>query len=200
MNSTPTRPNHRVEMNRHQLSCLPSRLDFMIASVHSEGRGQVAVTHSGRSGTPHDVMGGSSAASLVSFLGLGFGLGLGRRAASRLRRRFTAGADWASSVWWSEALCARRIRMSGMALGLSHCALGGGVPEPRGRGEPPPATVFARALGRMTITAEIDRFGQVAVTHPWRSGTVRRASGCSRWSVESELARRSRSRTVGLMR
>ena len=170
-------------MNRHQPSCLPGRFDSMIATVHSNLHGQVAVTHPGRSGTPRHVAGGSITASLVCFLGLGFGRGFGRRAASRLGRRFTAGADWASSVWWSEARCARRMSMSGAALGLSHCGLGGGVPEPRSRGEPPPATAFARALGDMTITAKIDSFGQVAVTHPWRSGTVRRASGCSsRWS------------------
>ena len=41
-------PNQRVEMNRHQPPCLPSRSDFMIATLHSHVRGQVAVTHSGR--------------------------------------------------------------------------------------------------------------------------------------------------------
>ena len=43
--------NHRVEVNRHQPSCLPSRFDFMIAGVHSNVHGQVAVTHPGRSAT-----------------------------------------------------------------------------------------------------------------------------------------------------
>ena len=42
------RPNHRVEVNRHQPSCLPGRLDSMIASFHSNLHGQVAVTHPGR--------------------------------------------------------------------------------------------------------------------------------------------------------
>ena len=42
-------PNHRVEMNRHQPSCLPGRLDSLIAKFHSQVQGQVAVTHSGRS-------------------------------------------------------------------------------------------------------------------------------------------------------
>ena len=40
--------NHRVEMNRHQPSCLPGRFDSIIASLHSNLLGQVAVTHSGR--------------------------------------------------------------------------------------------------------------------------------------------------------
>ena len=41
--------NHRVEVNRHQSSCLPSRFDFMIATAHSNLLGQEAVTHPGRS-------------------------------------------------------------------------------------------------------------------------------------------------------
>ena len=35
----------RVEMNRHQRPCLPDRFDSMIATVHSDDNGQVAVTH-----------------------------------------------------------------------------------------------------------------------------------------------------------
>ena len=42
------RPNHRVEVNRHQPPCLPSRFDFMSATVHANLLGQVAVTHPGR--------------------------------------------------------------------------------------------------------------------------------------------------------
>ena len=42
------RPNHRVEMNRHQPPRLPGRFDFMTAKLHSEVHGQVAVTHPGR--------------------------------------------------------------------------------------------------------------------------------------------------------
>ena len=154
---------------RPSASCLPTPLGFVRIDFAGRSVWSMAVSHPWRSGTPRHVAGGSSTASLVCFLGLGFGRGFGGRAASRLGRRFTAGAAWASPVWWSEARGARRMRMPGMALGLSHCALGGGVPEPRGRGEPPPATVFARELGSTTLTAEIDSFGQVAVTHPWRS-------------------------------
>ena len=40
--------NHRVEMNRHRLSCLPGRLGYLMVPMHSNVRGQVAVTHSGR--------------------------------------------------------------------------------------------------------------------------------------------------------
>ena len=40
--------NQRVEMNRHQPPCLPDGFDFMIATVHSNVHGQVAVTHPGR--------------------------------------------------------------------------------------------------------------------------------------------------------
>ena len=40
--------NHRVELNRHQPSCLPGRPGDLMASVHSRVHGQVAVTHSGR--------------------------------------------------------------------------------------------------------------------------------------------------------
>ena len=40
--------NHRVEMNRHQPSCLPGRIGYLMIPVHSKVRGQVAVTHSGR--------------------------------------------------------------------------------------------------------------------------------------------------------
>ena len=40
--------NHRVEVNRHQPSCLPSRSGQLIAPVHSDVPGQVAVTHPGR--------------------------------------------------------------------------------------------------------------------------------------------------------
>ena len=42
------RPNHRVEVNRHQPPCLPGRFDFMIVALHSNLFGQVAVTHPGR--------------------------------------------------------------------------------------------------------------------------------------------------------
>ena len=45
----PETPNHRVEMNRHQPPCLPSRPDSLSAIAHSDVHGQVAVTHSGRS-------------------------------------------------------------------------------------------------------------------------------------------------------
>ena len=41
-------PNQRVEMNRHQPPCLPGRFDSMIAVVHFNVHGQVAVTHPGR--------------------------------------------------------------------------------------------------------------------------------------------------------
>ena len=45
----PKRPsqssNQRVEMNRHQPSCLPDRFDSMIVTLHSNLLGQVAVTH-----------------------------------------------------------------------------------------------------------------------------------------------------------
>ena len=40
--------NHRVEMNRHQLSCLPGRLGYLMILMHTKVLGQVAVTHSGR--------------------------------------------------------------------------------------------------------------------------------------------------------
>ena len=50
-------PNHRVEVNRHQPPCLPGRCDFMIASLHSNLHGQVAVTHPGRS-VSVDALGG----------------------------------------------------------------------------------------------------------------------------------------------
>ena len=40
--------NHRVEMNRHQPSCLPDRPGDLMAPLHFNVHGQVAVTHSGR--------------------------------------------------------------------------------------------------------------------------------------------------------
>ena len=42
-------PNHRVEVNRHQPPRLLGRFDSMIATVHSNLLGQVAVPHAGRS-------------------------------------------------------------------------------------------------------------------------------------------------------
>ena len=43
------RPNHRVEVNRHQPLCLPTRSGHLMARLHSNVHGQVAVTHPGRS-------------------------------------------------------------------------------------------------------------------------------------------------------
>ena len=40
--------NQRVEMNRHQPSCLPDRPGDLMAPLHFNVHGQVAVTHSGR--------------------------------------------------------------------------------------------------------------------------------------------------------
>ena len=42
--------NQRVEMNRHQPSCLPGHPGDLMASVHSRVHGQVAVTHPGLGG------------------------------------------------------------------------------------------------------------------------------------------------------
>ena len=42
------RPNHRVEVNRHQSPCLPDRPGDLMAPLHSNLFGQVAVTHPGR--------------------------------------------------------------------------------------------------------------------------------------------------------
>ena len=46
--------NHRVEVNRHQPPCLPSRFDFTIGTFHFHVHGQVAVTHPGRSAEEED--------------------------------------------------------------------------------------------------------------------------------------------------
>ena len=46
--------NHRVEMNRHQPSCLPHRLGYLMTPMHSNVHGQVAVTHPGRWTSVHD--------------------------------------------------------------------------------------------------------------------------------------------------
>ena len=48
------RPNHWVEVNRHQPPCLPGRLDSLIATLHSHVHGQMAVTHPGRWTYVHD--------------------------------------------------------------------------------------------------------------------------------------------------
>ena len=42
-------PNHRVEVNRHQPPCLPDRPGDLMAPLHFNVPGQVAVTHPGRS-------------------------------------------------------------------------------------------------------------------------------------------------------
>ena len=57
----------------------------MIATLHSNLLGQVAVTHPGRSGTPRHVAGYSIAENLVCFRGVGFGRGFGRSAANAVR-------------------------------------------------------------------------------------------------------------------
>ena len=47
--STPRTPNHRVEVNRHQPPRLPGRPGDLMAPLHFNVYGQVAVTHPGRS-------------------------------------------------------------------------------------------------------------------------------------------------------
>ena len=82
---TRTWSNQRVEMNRHQPSCLSGLFDSMTVTLHSNVLGQVAVTHPGRSGTPRHVAGYSIAENLVCFRGVGFGRGFGRSAANAVR-------------------------------------------------------------------------------------------------------------------
>ena len=88
-----------------------------------------------------------------------------------------------------------------MTSGLSHYALVAEFPNQRVEVNRHQTPCLPGRFDFMIAIVYSNLVGQVAVTHPWRSGTVRHASGCFEMErVESDLSRRSRSRTVGLRR
>ena len=203
-------------MNRHQPSCLPDRAGDLMAPLHFNVHGQVAVTHSGRSvhegigvmrssvfvlaagqSLPseqfHDRRGGRSAYSSsghasegpplllghsprqdsvprpASDGGLFDGVGCTRRVEIRQHGRKDRPTRWV--VQQSEALGWSTPRTPNHRVEMN-------------RHQPP---CLPGLLDSLIAAVHSNLLGQVAVTHPGRSGTVRRASGCSRWS-ESNLS------------